>query len=60
MRIVKCDNCENTGNMDRAYYTTYPKGFKKVELDKQNYEFCSKSCELNWLIRTAEAQTNGS
>ena len=50
MRLVKCDQCEKSEPMPRDYYTSYPVGFRKVEIDKLYYEYCSKNCEIKGLL----------
>ncbi len=60
MRLVKCDSCDKTEEMAREFYSIYPTPFKKVQFDSKVYEFCSKECELAYLIKLSEEMKNGS
>lgn len=50
MRKVTCDNCGKEENFERDFWTILPKNFSKTEIDKKNYEFCSRACETVGMI----------
>ena len=56
MKLLRCDTCNITHEASRKYYGCEVKNFIKIEMEDNQYDFCSQKCKLEWLKKQSEVK----
>ena len=56
MKKIICDSCAQDVRGRDKNNETYPTHWVKYEKDNEIFDFCSKKCLLDWLIKVVKAE----